>query len=73
MMLSCSEPSTTPEMPPRKPNITSDRNMPAKAGLSQGAFLSHSNMPLTYPFLRWAASIAPGTVMPWMREPSTAR
>src|SRR5271165_433704 len=34
MMFSCSVPSTTPEMPPMTPNMTSDRNMPEKAGLS---------------------------------------
>ena len=44
--LICSVPITTPEMPPRKPNITSDMNMPENAGLPQGALRSHSNRPL---------------------------
>ena len=38
-----------------------------------GALRSHSKTPWVKPFLRWAASIAPGTVMPWIRLPSTAR
>ena len=71
--LICSVPITTPEMPPRKPNITSDMNMPENAGLLQGALRSHSNRPLVYPFARCAASIEPGTVRPWIMLPSTAR
>ncbi len=53
--------------------MTSERNIPAKAGLPQGALRSHSKMPWVKPLLRWAASIAPGTVMPWIMLPSTAR
>ncbi len=73
MMLSCAVPSTTPEMPPMKPNITSDMNMPENAGLPHGALRSHSNTPLVKPLRRCAASIDPGTVMPWIMLPSTAR
>ena len=71
--LICSVPMTTPEIPPMKPKNTSDMNMPAKAGLTQGALRSHSNMPLVRPRARCAASIEPGTVMPCTMLPRTAR
>jgi hypothetical protein len=45
-MLICSVPSTTPEMPPRKPKLTSEMNIPENTGLPQGALRSHSNRPL---------------------------
>ncbi len=56
-----------------KPNMTSDRNMPENAGLLHGALRSHSKTPLVNPLRRCAASIDPGTVMPWIMEPITAR
>ena len=48
-------------------------NIPENAGLPHGALRSHSNMPLVRPRRRCAASIEPGTVMPWIMLPSTAR
>ena len=48
-------------------------NIPENAGLPHGALRSHSYMPLVRPRRRCAASIEPGTVMPWIMLPSTAR
>ena len=47
--LICSVPMTTPVIPPMKPKVTSEMNMPEKTGLSQGALRSHSNRPLLKP------------------------
>ncbi len=73
MMLICSVPITTPEIPPRKPKPISDRNIPENTGLPQGALRSHSNRPLVRPLARCATSIEPGTVRPWIMLASTAR
>ena len=47
MRLSCSAPIITPLMPPRTPNITTDRAKPEKTGFPQGALRSHSKRPLS--------------------------
>jgi len=73
IMLICSTLITTPVMPPMKPKPSSDRNIPEKTGLPQGALRSQVNRPVSRPFLRCATSIAPGTVRPWIMLASTAR
>ncbi len=73
IMLSCSVPIITPEMPPRKPKPMIEMNMPENTGLPHGALRSHSNRPLVKPFLRCATSIAPGIVRPWIIDASTAK
>ena len=52
-----------------KPNMTSDRNMPAKAGLPHAP-----RQPLEGALVKRCALrrlMAPGTVRPWISEPST--